>query len=88
MYVRELLVVPPGLRAAAPRWASIVLMRTLNSDGMRGELVRALRGADADIKQAAKWLCEKVNEGSHEVHEQDASCSRGCGVAARSLPQR
>lgn len=39
-------------------------MRTLNSDGTRGELVCVLRGVHAGIKQAAKWLCEKVNEGS------------------------
>ena len=64
VYVRELLAALPELRAAAPRWASIVLMRALNNDGTRGELVRALRGADAGIKQAAKWLCAKVNERS------------------------
>lgn len=64
VYVHELLAVLPELRAASPRWASIVLMRALNNDGTRGELVRALRNADAAIKQAAKWLCEKVNERS------------------------
>lgn len=63
-YVRELLAVLPMLRDASPSWASTVLIRTLNNDGARGELVRALRHADPSVKQAAKWLCEKVNERS------------------------
>lgn len=62
VYVRELLGVLPELRVAAPRWASIVLIRVLNSDGTRADLVRALRDAAPAAKLAAKWLCNKVNE--------------------------
>jgi hypothetical protein len=62
VYVHGLLAVLPELRAASPKWASIVLMRALNNNGTRGELVRVLRSADTATKQAAKWLCEKVNE--------------------------
>jgi hypothetical protein len=64
VYVREFLGALPELRMAAPRWASIVLIRVLNNDGTRADLVRALRDAAPAIKQAAKWLCNKVNERS------------------------
>ncbi len=63
-YVSQLLKVLPELQASAPRWASIVLMRVLNSEPERDALVRALRESSPATKQAAKWLCEKVNERS------------------------
>jgi len=61
-YVRELLEVLPEFRAAAPRWASIALMRVLNSESARDELVKALRSAPPQTKQAMSWVCEKINE--------------------------
>jgi len=64
VYVREFLDALPELHVTAPRWASIVLVRVLNSDGTRADLVRALRDATPAIKQAARWLCGKVNERS------------------------
>jgi hypothetical protein len=64
VYVREFLAVLPKLRGASPKWASLVLMRVLNNDSTRAELVRAVRDAAPAIKDAAKWLCDKVNERS------------------------
>jgi hypothetical protein len=61
-YVPQLLKALPELQASAPRWASIVLMRVLNSESARDVLVRALRESAPATKQAAKWLCERVNE--------------------------
>lgn len=64
VYVPALLGVLPELRSSAPRWASIVLMRVLNSDASRAALVNKLRVASSSTKEAAKWLCEKINERS------------------------
>lgn len=64
VYVHEFLGALPEMRVAAPRWASIVLIRALNNDGTRADLVRALRDAKPAVKQAVKWLCDKVNERS------------------------
>ncbi len=64
VYVRELVAVLAKLRAAAPRWASILLMRVLNNDSTRIELVRSLRTASPESKEAIAWLCERINESS------------------------
>jgi hypothetical protein len=64
IYARELLGVLQGFYATSPRWASIVLMRVLNNDAARDELVRALRDASSHTKQAMASLCEKINERS------------------------
>ena len=63
-YVSQLLEVLPELQMSAPRWASIVLTRVLNSEPARDTLVRALRESSPEVKQAAKWLCERINERS------------------------
>jgi hypothetical protein len=62
VYVRELLGILPNFRASAPRWATIVLMRALNSDATRDALVRGVRDAPVPVKLAMLWLCEKINE--------------------------
>jgi hypothetical protein len=63
-YVAGLLQVLSDMRARAPKWASIVLMRVLNSASARTALVRKLREADSPTKQASLWLCERINERS------------------------
>lgn len=65
-YVSALLSVFPTLSAASPRWASIVLMRVMNSDASRHELVRQLRDAAAPIKESVRSMCERINEVSPE----------------------
>ena len=60
-YLSSFLSVLPDVEAIAPRWASILVMRVLNSDTCRLELVRQLRGADAAIKRSAKQICERIN---------------------------
>lgn len=62
VYVRELLLVLPEISRSAPRWASIILMRVLNNESARDELVRLLRTASITVKESARWLCEKINE--------------------------
>jgi hypothetical protein len=61
-YVRSLLSVFPELVNSSPRWASIVLMRVLNSDATRREAVDQLRKASEPIKQSVKIMCERINE--------------------------
>lgn len=65
-YVSALLSIFPALSAAAPRWASIVLMRVLNSDASRHELVRQLRDAPLPMKETVRSMCERINEVSPE----------------------
>jgi hypothetical protein len=61
-YVRALLSVFPSLMASAPRWASIVLMRVLNSESARLEMVRQLRDASTSVKKAVHEMCERINK--------------------------
>lgn len=62
VYVRSLLSVFPSLVSSSPRWASIVLMRVLNSGSAQLELVRQLRDAPVTIKLAVRDMCERINE--------------------------
>lgn len=65
-YVSALLSVFPTLSASSPRWASIVLMRVMNSDLSRHELVRQLREAPVQVKESLRSMCERINEVSPE----------------------
>lgn len=66
-YVSALLSVFPTLSASSPRWASIVLMRVMNSDASRHELVRQLRDAPAPTKESVRIMCERINEVSPQI---------------------
>jgi hypothetical protein len=61
-YVRALLSAFPHLVSSAPRWASIVLMRVLNSSPAQAELVRQLRDAPASVKEVVRVMCGRINE--------------------------
>lgn len=60
-YVRTLLSVFPHLVLSAPRWASIVLMRVLNSNSAQAEMVRQLRDAPALVKDTVREMCGQIN---------------------------
>jgi hypothetical protein len=60
-YVRALLSVFPHLMSSAPRWASIILMRVLNSGSAQAEIVRQLRDAPASVKEAIREMCGRIN---------------------------
>lgn len=66
LYVSALLSVFPMLMVSSPRWASIVLMRVMNSDASRHELVRQLRDAPAETKESVREMCGRINELSPE----------------------
>jgi len=65
-YVSALLSIFPALLVSSPRWASILLMRVMNSDPTRRELVRQLREASPPIKESVRSMCERINEVSPE----------------------
>lgn len=65
-YVTALLSIFPTLSVSSPRWASIILMRVMNSDPTRHELVRQLREASSPIKESVRYMCERINEVSPE----------------------
>lgn len=65
-YVSALLSVFPALFTSSPRWASIILMRVINGDASRHELVRQLRSAPAPVKESVRVMCARINEVSPE----------------------
>lgn len=65
-YVADLLAVYPVIAASSPEWASIVLLRVLNSDPAREIIVRALRESDTPAKDAVAYIATKINERSPE----------------------
>jgi len=60
-YVAGLLRVFPALLASAPRWASIVLMRVLNGEAARVEIVRQLADATPEERAAVRDACTRIN---------------------------
>lgn len=61
-YVQALLSVFPALVLSAPRWASIVLMRVLNSEAAQAEMVRQLRDTSAETKESVREMCGRINK--------------------------
>jgi len=77
-YVAELLEVIPALCKKSPKWASIVIMRSLNSDKTRAELVSQLRSASNAIKSSMDWLLSEINKESSEFLQQTVSVLIAC----------
>ncbi len=65
-YVSAMLSAFPMLLTSSPRWGSIVLMRVMNNDATRHELVRQLREAPSSIKESVRVMCERINGVSPE----------------------
>lgn len=61
-YVQALLRAFPSLKSSSPRWASIVLMRILNSASARSEIIRQLRHSPAAVKASVQEVCEAINK--------------------------
>ncbi|QJC23733.1 hypothetical protein G8D25_05975 (plasmid) [Ralstonia solanacearum] len=66
VYVEHMLVALPSLKNKAPKWSSIIMMRAINNQTTRDALVKAVRAAGPEVKQAVMWLCEKINQRSVE----------------------
>jgi Immunity protein 30 len=65
-YVNALLAAFANLAASSPRWASIVLMRALNNDATRQELVAQLRTASPTARGPIREICLRINQVSPE----------------------
>jgi Immunity protein 30 len=62
IYVKALLAAFATLAASSSRWASIFLMRALNNEMTRHELVKQLRTALPTIKDPIRDICLQVNQ--------------------------
>ncbi|QBG97575.1 hypothetical protein EYC55_22350 [Xanthomonas oryzae] len=61
-YVYSLLKIIPKMRVSNPRWASIVLMRIINNEAAKKELIIATAHALPEEKNAIALLCESINK--------------------------
>ncbi len=61
-FVKALLSAFATLATSSPRWASIILMRALNNDTTRHELVGQLRTASPTIKDPIREICLQINQ--------------------------
>lgn len=66
-YVADFLAVYATIAASHPEWASIILLRVLNSDPAREIIVGALRASDKPAKEAVACIASKINERSPEL---------------------
>ncbi|WP_454675446.1 Imm30 family immunity protein [Achromobacter pestifer] len=62
VYISKFLLGIPILRNDCPAWASVLLMRIINSSSGREELTRQLRNSSFDTKKAVLWLIEEINK--------------------------
>lgn len=65
-YVGAVLPVFSDIAATAPQWASVVLMRILNSPPTQAELIRQLANAPLSARQAIRTACEDIAQGNPE----------------------
>ena len=72
-YVHRFLPIFPALFQSAPRWASIVLMRILNSRSAHLELLKQLRNASASTKEAIREMCQRINDVGPEFQSKTMS---------------
>lgn len=61
-YVSGFLQAIPELGQTCLWWAEVLLMRILNSDECRTELMEQLRDAPAMAKEGVSAICEKIGE--------------------------
>lgn len=60
-YVTAFVGALPKIASTAPGWSSILMMRVLNSETSRHELVRQLRDAPRASRVTAASVCEDIN---------------------------
>jgi len=66
VYICNLIQATPWLYENAPRWNSILLMRVLNSESAKAELIRQLALASSDTKTCFYDLLTQINQVSPE----------------------
>lgn len=80
VYITEFLKELPYLVTKSPRWASILLIRILNSVSARECITKKVYFSTPDIKAAVLWLIERINEMSPKFLEK----TTGLMVAAKN----
>lgn len=61
-YITGLLPALLDLSQSCPWWTTTLIIRVINSDADKAELVRQLRTAATPIKEAVSMICKKINE--------------------------
>ena len=61
-YIKGFLDYLPTLVNTSPKWASILLMRILNDEKSRRNLVREMASCQIEEKAAVEWLCNQINK--------------------------
>jgi Immunity protein 30 len=72
-YIHQLLTVLPTLQVKTPKWASVVLVRIINNQATRDELIARLKQATTEVRKSVVSLCEKIN-------------MRGATLISKTLP--
>ncbi|MDP9838354.1 hypothetical protein J2T09_003121 [Neorhizobium huautlense] len=65
-YIEAVLLVFCDIAAKAPQWASVVLIRILNSPPTQAELIRQLANAPLPARQAIRKVCKDIAQDSPE----------------------
>ena len=64
----------------SPEWASVVIMRTLNSDTTRSELAKQISKKNYSIKSSVEWLLNEINQESPEFLAKTVAVLTACRV--------
>ena len=72
IYISHFLSAFSGVVVASTRWASIIMMRILNSDTSRAELIRQVRVAPTDTQKSTAFICGAINERDARFSEKTA----------------
>jgi hypothetical protein len=68
-YVSAVITVFPDLAISSPRWASIVLMRTLNNHATLQALILGLGESSDIVKSVFLEICQRINRVRPELSE-------------------
>lgn len=76
-YATSLIKAAPDLCEKAPRWASIVFMRVLNSPTSTAALIDALRDGTDEQRESVRSLMRKINDVSGDFIEKTQPVLKG-----------
>jgi hypothetical protein len=67
LYIEGFIAVIPDLVRTAPRWASILLMRVINSESAKAYLIKTLLLQSADTVDSVVWLCDAIGRRGRDL---------------------
>lgn len=74
-YICEILKAIPHLSTNSPSWASIILVRILNSEPTKIEMIKQLINASNEVKTSLRNLVERINIESPDLIQKTISIS-------------